>query len=417
MCCILATGEAISHGRIPDVYCETSRLLCHLRRLRIHPEALSSAELVFAVNHPKKFFVACTGASIASSWPVELYDSLRCLQFSTSCPTHAPVTSTSGRCSAPPSVWYASLQFLLALAASQTARCSRQSTPSTKMSWWPPLGQHFASPTEPTWRAFPLEEQTRATGAPCSYRWAPRSEVTFSRRARSTTSSWEKSLITFELRSLWSKLNTWVNKVNKFFWSKLPNGGLDWSSARKTARKRKDRLLRFAAVDEHENRAGNRQKYPIEFSFYARFYVMVAIGEQPTTLLDIKCVRSAADRAGKWTLTRQPTIRRTSSTGLPPTRKNLWGSFKVSSHGSVSPLQSFHTFCGSRAASTVASTWDKSRIFLRKRINVHGPTQNLEIYRRQQFGKYNPINTPQSCDWARKRRNSSSEFRYHTSPA
>lgn len=67
MCCILATGEAISHGRIPDVYCETSRLLCHLRRLRIHPEALSSAELVFAVNHPKKFFAACTGASIASS--------------------------------------------------------------------------------------------------------------------------------------------------------------------------------------------------------------------------------------------------------------------------------------------------------------------------------------------------------------
>jgi len=67
MCCILATGEAISHGRIPDVYFETSMLLCHVRRLRIHPEALSSTELVFADNHPKKFCAACTSASIASS--------------------------------------------------------------------------------------------------------------------------------------------------------------------------------------------------------------------------------------------------------------------------------------------------------------------------------------------------------------
>ena len=86
----------------------------------------------------------------------------------------------------------------------------------------------------------------------------------------------------------------------KFFRLHLPNGVVAGSAATKTARTRSDSLLRIAALDERENRAGARQEYLIDIYGNALFYVVVAIGEQPTAFFYIECVRSAADRARKW---------------------------------------------------------------------------------------------------------------------
>jgi len=52
---ILSTGEAILHGRVPDIYFEMFMSLCHACRLLIHPGSLSRTALLVADNHLKKF--------------------------------------------------------------------------------------------------------------------------------------------------------------------------------------------------------------------------------------------------------------------------------------------------------------------------------------------------------------------------
>jgi len=88
--------------------------------------------------------------------------------------------------------------------------------------------------------------------------------------------------------------------ANKFFRLKLTNGVVAGSAATKTARTRRNNLLIFAAVDERENRAGVRQEYPIDVYGLALFYIVVVIRNQPMALAYIECIKSAADRDGKW---------------------------------------------------------------------------------------------------------------------
>ena len=88
--------------------------------------------------------------------------------------------------------------------------------------------------------------------------------------------------------------------ATKFFRLKLQNGVVAGSAPTKTARTRRDSLLRIAALNERESRAGARQEYPVDIYGNALFYVVAAIGEQTTAFAYIECVRSAADRARKW---------------------------------------------------------------------------------------------------------------------
>jgi len=81
---------------------------------------------------------------------------------------------------------------------------------------------------------------------------------------------------------------------------KLIIGVVAGSAATKTAGTCRNNLLRFAAVDERENRAGVRQEYPIDVYGLALVYIMVAIRGRPMAFSYIECMKSAADRDGKW---------------------------------------------------------------------------------------------------------------------
>jgi len=67
----------------------------------------------------------------------------------------------------------------------------------------------------------------------------------------------------------------------KVFRLQLTNSVVAGSAATKTARTRRNNLLRIEAVIERENRAGVRHEYPIHFYSLALFYIVVATRDRP----------------------------------------------------------------------------------------------------------------------------------------
>jgi len=299
---ILSTGEAVLSGRIPDIYFEMYMSLCYACRLLIRPGGLSRAELLVADNHLKnvcEVFYEHVYRNDYNRLPVCRFPISALLNIVPNIRACGPVWVSW---QFPAERLIGSLPDLIGSRSEPHPSLTNAIHAKYKAELVTTFGETFCP-----------AEWSDATGLPLGGAdTGRRGTLSFPPGADEQVYLLPPRTRPFELCGaeldhlraalILEQVMDLPNQIMaiKFFRLKLTNGVVAGSAATKTARTRRNNLLRIAAVDERENRAGVRQEYPIDVYGLALFYIVVVIRNQPMAFAYIECIKSAADRDGKW---------------------------------------------------------------------------------------------------------------------